>query len=203
MTLDYKAILHFLFPLSEDEQILVAATLEDFLPKVAGQSREPIISLLHYSDAHVRSAIHLVKFHNHVHARKLLAHTLVTYLSAHTTHEAILVPVPLSAKRKRERGYNQVSVVIQQANLRAILVENILMRKKHTIPQTSLARTERLQNVTNAFGISNHKIALEKISGKHIVLIDDVTTTGATLEEAKAALLPLQPASVTCIALAH
>jgi ComF family protein len=111
--------------------------------------------------------------------------------------------VPLSHKRKKERGYNQVELVAQRACTKtsARLEKHILLKVRHTPPQTTLSKSERLKNVVGAFGIHDH--TAEKISGKHIILLDDVTTTGATLHAAKAALLPHSPASVTCLALAH
>ena len=74
-----------------------------------------------------------------------------------------------------------------------------MKRVRDTRPQTELARNERISNMRKAFIIKQP----QQIVGKHIVLLDDVTTTGATLHAAKAALLLHHPASVTCIALAH
>ena len=79
----------------------------------------------------------------------------------------------------------------------------MLVRTRHTKPQTTLARKERLTNVVNAFDIRDIEAARTLLAGKHVLIIDDVTTTGATLKAAKATLLPLQPASITLLSLAH
>jgi len=206
MYLDYKNILQLIFPPSEDEQIIASVQEEDFVRLMTTRCISETNTLLQYNNTQVRSAIHLLKFHDHAHARRLLSAVLAKYLSETIPSEYIIIPVPLSKKRERQRGYNQVTNVIKDA-LRTpplyLCEQQILVRKQHTTPQTSLSREARLTNVTNAFSITNQLTASKKLAGKHILLIDDVMTTGATLKAAKATLLPLNPASITCLALAH
>lgn len=165
-----------------------------------------VYALLPYSDIHVRSAVHLLKFHNHPQAKKLLSTVLAHYLLQTIQKEYIMIPVPLSKKRQRQRGYNQVTEVIKEALLTlptAKLEQQILIRTQHTIAQTSLSRAQRLTNVQNAFSIKNTRVAELKLAGRHVVLIDDVLTTGATLKAARKTLETCEPSSITCIALAH
>ena len=75
------------------------------------------------------------------------------------------------------------------------------MKIKDTPAQTSLTKHERLNNLTGAYECTSE--AAVSIAGKDLVLLDDVITTGATLREAKAALLPHKPKSIICVALAH
>ncbi len=97
---------------------------------------------------------------------------------------AILVPAPLHSKRLRKRSYNQSEVlcraiakVYPQLNLR---VENLLLRKKFTPTQTALSKKERIENVKGAFSVKkNSKIAKDA----KIIVVDDVMTSGATLNE--------------------
>lgn len=103
-----------------------------------------------------------------------------------------IVPVPLHRKKLRTRGYNQAQVIAEgicQA-MDAKLSTNHLLRAEFTETQTRKTREERVQNVANAFRV----LKADEFAGKHIMLVDDVVTTGATLEAC--ALKILQ--SVSC-----
>jgi len=94
----------------------------------------------------------------------------------------IIVPVPLSIKKKRIRGYNQSEYfgmgLVNGAVKSIILENNLLIRKKGNQSQTRRGRIERWNNVQYAFDL-NSEIQPE---GKHILLVDDVVTTGSTIE---------------------
>jgi ComF family protein len=162
-----------------------------------------VTSLSCYAHEAVTALIHEAKFKGNERACYLLGHLLQRFLEENmdnTLH--LLLPVPLSAQRFRSRGYNQVSKIIRCTTIdprRFLMREDILERARETLPQTTLTRQERLQNVDGAFRVRNEA----KISGMHVLVIDDVTTTGATLHAARTALLPYSPASVTLVALAH
>lgn len=200
-----KELLRLVFPLSEDEQIIADISPSDFTHKLQIQNVHSVVTVTSYSDPAVRAAVHLNKFHRHGDARRLLAALFETWLRAHVTEPAVVIPVPLSKKRERQRGYNQVTIVADEAtrSLSHIYVETkLLSRPKHTPPQTTLTRAERLKNMTNAFR-ARTDLAQGSLAGKHVILLDDVMTTGATLKAAKAALSPLSPSKITCVALAH
>ena len=101
---------------------------------------------------------------------------------------AAIVPVPLSSKRYRERGYNQSSMLALALSERLGLPvwEDVLTRVRHTETQTRLAPEDRRRNVTGAFGTPSS--ARNVLRGSHVVLVDDVVTTAATLNECAAAL---------------
>jgi ComF family protein len=107
----------------------------------------------------------------------------------------VIVPVPLHAKKLRMRGFNPSFLLVKNwariaessnSKLPDIPVEiNVLERRRWTEPQTGLGRKERLANIKNAFKISDYS----KIAGKKILLVDDVYTTGATVNECAKVLL--------------
>lgn len=117
----------------------------------------------------------------------------------------MLVPIPLHKKRLRERGYNQSELLVREIikldSAHIFSYEpNLLVRSRETKPQAkSEKRNTRIKNLRDAFTPSNTTSA----SGRIAVLIDDVTTTGATLLEAKRALKPLRPRKVLAFAVAH
>ena len=95
----------------------------------------------------------------------------------------LLVPVPLHSRRFKKRGYNHAELLARSLSLELDLpiYKDMLIRVKETKPQFSLNREERYKNIKGAFVI-NKKYG-EKIKGKNIVLVDDVATSCATLNE--------------------
>ena len=91
----------------------------------------------------------------------------------------LIVPVPLHRKRKRKRGYNQSEIVARQlAELTGIPINTkLIFRKAYTQPQKTLDDKGRIKNVHNAF-----KMGKTKVEGKNILLIDDIYTTGSTID---------------------
>jgi len=197
----FHMLLDHLFPPSPDA-LLVRGIRDDQVRFFFSLKQVQDVRVLStYTDSRIRALIHEAKFHQNHRAYVLLGHLLTQYFNTRTTPIDIVLPVPLSSSRMRSRGYNQVEQVLLQATLphHAVIRTDILKRNIHTRPQTELTRKERLVNVRDAFGVAHGN----DITGKHIVLIDDVLTTGATLHVAKASLLQHSPASITCVALAH
>lgn len=109
----------------------------------------------------------------------------------------IIVPVPLHRKRERERGYNQSEWIAKGVSAvlnKSLSVKNLL-REHFTTTQTRKNRFERWQNVEGIFTI----VKPEEFMGKHILIIDDVITTGSTLE---AAVITLQKAGAAKVSIA-
>lgn len=100
---------------------------------------------------------------------------------------AALVPVPLAVSRQRERGYNQSSELARALGAAWSLPvrEDLLVRARATQTQTRLTPGERHRNVSGAFRVTAERAALR---GLHLVLVDDVVTTAATLNACAAAL---------------
>lgn len=95
---------------------------------------------------------------------------------------AVIVPIPVHPKKRRSRGYNQAELLAKGLGEQlGIPVEsNLLLRTKNTLPQKTLNDRERFQNLSDAFQINE---ALQmKYQGKRILLLDDIYTTGSTIE---------------------
>ncbi|HRY59978.1 MAG TPA: ComF family protein [Patescibacteria group bacterium] len=120
----------------------------------------------------------------------------------------MVVPVPLHKKRKAWRGFNQSEVlgkvIAKKSNIK--IEKKILVRNKYTTPQMELDRDRRLENLKDVFEINNVGIdsyqSLRTIQNKNILLVDDITTTGATLEECAKVLKINGAKSVWAIVLA-
>lgn len=112
----------------------------------------------------------------------------------------MIVPVPLHWKKEQQRGYNQalqIALGIQQATQWKV-EENNLVRIKENISQTKRTKYERWENVSEIFEVKNQ----EAIQHKHILLVDDVITTGATLEACVHALKKVEGVKVSVASLA-
>ncbi len=118
---------------------------------------------------------------------------------------AILVPIPLSAKRYKERGYNQAELICKElikidGNENFKLVNNVLIKPKETEHQARIEnRSERLKNIIGSFSVKNEEL----IKHANIILIDDITTTGATLDEAKKVLKRAGAKKIIAFTVAH
>lgn len=147
-----------------------------------------------YDLAQVRSvALHVAPLREAVHALKYdgarvlagpLGHLMADYWRGHALPAAITVPVPLHRERLRQRGYNQ-SLLLARVLANEVgmtLCGDILARERNTPSQVGLSRAARRENVKDAFRCS------AQLQGEAVLLIDDVFTTGATLEACARAL---------------
>jgi ComF family protein len=131
----------------------------------------------------VRDLIHRFKYSGEFHLRQILAIWLEEALSdPRISREPFdaFVPVPLHTTRIRERGYDQIAALVELMAKRSHRpVWTCLRRSRYTESQTRFSRKERLQNLRNAFEL--HKSS--SVLGKRLLLVDDVLTTGSTLDE--------------------
>lgn len=142
------------------------------------------------------------KFYGHTQNAKILAKWL--YLAGADIFYAgvdLIMPVPLSYRRLLRRGYNQSAVLARLLSKQTGIKADVLTLKKtkHTVPQSSLLGKARLKNVKNVFKLQNE----EKVKGKRILLIDDVLTTGATLNECAKVLKKAGALSVDTLTVAR
>ena len=170
-----------------------------------------ISTLTDYRRQEVQDLIQSLKYDGNGHAAHICAAVLAEYLieelaseSLFSTKKILLVPVPLHTARRRERGFNQMEVVLRSLpkdfrdGTHARLAPEVLVRERATKQQTRLHRSERLSNVAGAFTVPDPSL----VKGTHVFLIDDVVTTGATLANA-ATPLRRAGATVTLLALAR
>jgi len=133
----------------------------------------------------MRQAIHQLKYRNLRALIVPLAQLLRDYLNNPMPAE-ILVPVPMHPKRLRERGYNQSGLLARELGKLTNLpvVDDCLIRQRHAPPQARTSNVdERRSNIADAFTCRDHRLR-----DKQVLLIDDVATSGATLDACAAAL---------------
>ncbi len=130
-----------------------------------------------------------------------LSELLKDYLAANPVPGQVLVPVPLHPKRMRERGYNQSSLLAHKLGklINLPIVDDCLIRLRPTPPQARTSTvTERQSNVARAFSCRDHRL-----QDKQVLLIDDVSTSGATLNTCAMALKAAGATSVWGLVLAR
>lgn len=200
-----------LFPRRCDYLCVQSSTLEDLADRIKLEEvSEGITALFDYRDSLIRSFIWEFKFHTNEKALSLLAKIFsevlideIQNLDFSENDKLLLVPIPSPKSRLKERGCNPVELLtnIVLKDLSGFGFEDgkgVLWKKRETKRQTEIEnRKERIENVKDSFGTSGD------CSSKKIFLIDDIVTTGATLGEAKKALLQTGAKEVRCFALAH
>ena len=166
-----------------------------------------------YKHPLVREAIWQVKYNrNRILTNTLggiIAEEIVELLSENLSvqkeREILLIPIPISTTRRRERGYNQSELLARAVSehcpgLHLLYSPNLLLKTKETHHQSkSKNRQERLKNLIDSFSVTDK----DRIADKTVILIDDVITTGATMREAEKTLIKYGAKEIICIALAH
>ncbi|MCR4613769.1 MAG: ComF family protein [Bacteroidaceae bacterium] len=203
-----SALLDFLFPrtcvvcdrrLARTEHSVCASCLTS-LPRILYKGGEehgrierlfwgrvPVVratSALRYDSEEVRHIVHTFKYRQQPYVARDLAEVTADELSATDFFDGIdaLVPMPLHYLRRYKRGYNQCDYIAE--GIRRVtgipVVNGVLKRVRNNPTQTHLQINEREQNVANIFRV----VHPERLENKHILLIDDVMTTGSTLHAA-------------------
>jgi competence protein ComFC len=185
---DCKACLEItenIFCLCENPQRL---SLEGKCPKCSFKRLDGLYFALSYKNKMVQKLIHQFKYEPFV---KDLSENLADLIITHFKllnkcekdfKEKILIPVPLARKKLKNRGFNQAEEIAKELSkkLKIPIITDCLIKIKESQPQMRLSLEERRKNIKGVFEVREK----EKIKNKKILLIDDVYTTGATLEEA-------------------
>ena len=154
------------------------------------------IFILYRFDALFQQLIHLLKYQRFLVIADYFGQSLAQELSSRKYD--LITAVPLNRVRFRERGYNQSALIASHCadTLKTDFDSDILLRERNTASQTKLTRSERIRNVANAFSLN------KDVRQKDILIIDDVITTGSTLNECARILKEGQAGRVDVAALA-
>lgn len=191
---------------------LCAKCLSD-APEAERESADWIFPLFDYRHPPIKKAVWLLKYNGKRRLAKVFADAMYGRILEELSdraqfenfREPILIPIPLAPKRFRERGFNQADLICKalvklDKNENFTLGKNILWKPKDTEHQARIEdRNKRLKNIIGSFRVMNP----EKIKGRNIILIDDVTTTGATLSEAKKVLREAGAKKIIAFTIAH
>lgn len=209
----FRFLLDILFPQKQRVRELEAMDPSAFavkVPKTLARAGPGMMSLFDYRDPMIRDAIWELKYRGNKRVATLLATVMYDELLAFLEEyapltnftEPLLIPIPLSKQRERERGFNQskllTDVLCKLDSDRNFTYSPALTKARHTPSQTrTTGRAERQKNLRGCF------VANSLVTSRNIILIDDVATTGATLLEAKRALRGAGARRVIAFTVAH
>ena len=146
--------------------------------------------------------VHALKYEGWPELAPLMASAMTPLAVPNECGRALVAPVPTSQRRLRARGYNQAGLLAEcYASASSLALEELLVRRGGSASQTSLHPSERRANVANAFSLAAGAGAV--LEGAHVLLIDDVLTTGETACEAAETLVGAGAARVPLVAYAR
>jgi ComF family protein len=161
-------------------------------------------SHLYFSKASIAQAIiHRFKYKGEkklgVYMGQMMGRAMAMY--PHHQHYDAIIPLPLNPKKQLQRGYNQTELLAQGIGeiLSVPIITTAVVRTRYTSTQTKKTRIQRWMNVEHVFGIEHP----QSVAHKHVLLVDDVITTGATMEAMGAELLKVPGLSLSLASLAY
>lgn len=150
----------------------------------------------------IKDLIHRMKYHRSWNIGEHLADLMLEQprIRALVQDAEVIVPVPLHPLRQISRGFNQADVIAHRLRRarRGLKLAHPAARLKHTESQTHLARTSRIENLRDAFGLVSDRAIREK----RVLVVDDVMTTGSTLQSFARCLKQAEPASINAVTVA-
>jgi len=174
------------------------------IPNLKLDSNDSLVTLFPYRTHHMKTAIVEIKTHMNTKVVKLLAHAVYVksenmfreFSSESNKNNLVqiplLIPIPMTSKQRRKRGWNQCELVCKELELIAEknnrqklsgklfqYEKNILTRVRETKDQVGMNKKERAENMKGSFEIKNPAL----IKGRDVIILDDVITTGSTLKE--------------------
>jgi predicted amidophosphoribosyltransferase len=201
----HEAILEALFPLSPIERWFEGASTQDIIDSLPRAKQAPVpeaCSVFAYKDDRVRSLVWSIKYKRSARCALIAAQAIHRFIGIYRPLLAhiIIVPMPISRQRRRERGFNQCELITQALKEiershayppdRCAFVDDLLMRERHTSRQTLKDRSGRLDAAHGLFSVDAKSAARLSTATEHstVFIIDDVVTTGSTMKDAVRAL---------------
>ena len=210
----------FLFPKSRKVVELEALSIDALLgalPPAENLKDKNTMALFDYEHPLVKKIVWEIKYSGNIQIIKKFGEILYDHIrqeildlalfesASRRMGQLILIPMPISDKRRFERGWNQAELLAKEivAHDREKMFKYLpkqLAKYRHTESQTKTAsRSERLENLINSMKVLNPS----SVAGTCVIVLDDVTTTGATFAEARRALRAAGARKILCIAIAH
>jgi ComF family protein len=205
--------LDFLFPadeMVENIRDLPADELASRLP-ASEDNLSGTNSLFAYSDESVKHLVWEIKYHKNEMLAETVGAILARSISAQFAGQEdtfLVVPIPQTKQRLRERGFHHTKLIaesiVEHLPANFVLADDILKKVRSTPKQSSIEnRQERFENIIGAFAVNESPGTVTCLTGKNIILVDDVITTGATVSEARRVLELAGIRSIFAWAIAH
>jgi ComF family protein len=206
MHIVFQHILDFIFPPSNEEIRLRSISPSDFYSDYIKlpQTEFPFIkSIFSYKNPIVKELVWQIKYKKDKHCLKIAGYALYNQLKENLSESITLIPIPISKSRRKERGYNQAELIIDEilkhdTNHQIKKDFNLLIRTKDIEKQTHKNRNDRISNTANIFQVTQTYNTSNKI-----IIIDDVSTTGSTIREAREHLMKAGYVDVRGLTIAH
>lgn len=224
----FHFLLDSLFPIKNLDRILFSLSREQAYTSLRPSPPTPfhfIKSVFAYKDELVKCMVWNIKYKRSKKALEIGGYALQRYISEtfdlanNESQQILLIPIPISTRRKNERGYNQCELLINEiikfnidnSSKKLIFSKNLLKRKIHRDRQTLKNRNRRLEDAKKIFEIELSELQRIEFATKlpitadnlQVIVIDDVVTTGSTMKEAVELLSSIGFKNVSGISLAH
>ena len=171
---------------------------------------ERVISLYYYShDNPYSDLIHKIKYDGNqqlgLWMGNMLGRKILENDPEYLNDIDYLIPVPLHPLKRMKRGFNQAEVIAKgiSSSTEKRLLNRVLIRKRHSASQTGIEVKDKWKNVAGAFALRRRLGYYKYLEGAHVALIDDVLTTGATIEACSEALKSIKNLRISIITLAY
>jgi competence protein ComFC len=199
-------IFDLIFPHRENDAAFAGLSPADFYEKVPrwqGEIYPSMGGIFHYQDPTAKAMVKELKSSRNRRAAKIAAHAFMNYFKENKIKDAIIVPMPISKKRRKKRGYNQCELILDLLKKEECFDFEVRTDMlKRPVDTAKLALENRLVRIKSVEGIFRASLSLYHIE-KRILVIDDVITTGSTMREAMATLKKAGAKNVAGLGLAH
>lgn len=184
--------------MNEDDFVSIAGTL------ATKETPSGVISFFPYKNETVRAALIEIKTHFNKKIVGLLGKVMHQKLIPLAEGRPLLIPIPMTRKSLRERGWNQCELLAkaitdEDKGVNFEICMNALVKIRDNEDQVGKGRKERFENLRGCFAVRD----VEKVRGRNVIVLDDIVTTGATLKEAHRALIEAGAKKITLVSVAH